>query len=671
MTQSQLRRGNPFRKREKVLPVILFVFVFFLYYSLLSQPYFTDEQDVFFGGYYIAKGRELYRSYLTQHMPFSYYFAALPALAGARTIFQYRVFMYLMMAGCWEVIFLRHRKWIHPAALFAMPVLYLAFLKNIPMGTTMISDHWQGIGQAMILLEVVCYAERKEIPVSCALMVSLGFVLSFGTVFLAIYSVFCCFLAVVMIQLRMLLQVRRAGVVQKRKLRQKLLREDLRLIAICLVPFVLLLAAYAYTGNISNAYRGAYEVNTVYYPRYTGGLGSDPLGLFGTGVHDWGVYLISLAGNIPARLGVNAILLLSALGLVFFAFRMRKKSTAAGILVLLSTIYGGIRSFDGFHGMAYYAQLSAVLSLLLGAGMDHLDIKQKGIRRAGWSVLAGLSIILLADFGLWAGYNLFYPQILLKQTARAEEKLLDLLTDPGEEIAACDTPIFSTMVMDLELISADACDAVSIPWYYDMWKDQAMASIRKLPHILMYNPEDQSWGHVFREYAAEFDAYVRTHYTKLGAGESMWVENAFLPEAMERMRANGYGDVVYSNTGVITANTPREYHGGESAQGRFIAKEEKLCAVRFCASCYHRRSDPRIIVRLIEPMTGDVICESDIKGDEIADTFFSRCPMQAKLILGKEYEIRFIIEDIGGKGDMELYFTQTGELALACEYGNI
>ena len=70
-------------------------------------------------------------------------------------------------------------------------------------------------------------------------------------------------------------------------------------------------------------------------------------------------------------------------------------------------------------------------------------------------------------------------------------------------------------------------------------------------------------------------------------------------------------------------------------------------------------------------MTGDVICESDIKGDEIADTFFSRCPMQAKLILGKEYEIRFIIEDIGGKGDMEFYFTQTGELALACEYGNI
>ena len=59
---------------NRALPVIYFFFVFFLYFSLLSDPYFTDEQDVFYGAYHIVKGRDIYQSFLSQHLPFSYYF---------------------------------------------------------------------------------------------------------------------------------------------------------------------------------------------------------------------------------------------------------------------------------------------------------------------------------------------------------------------------------------------------------------------------------------------------------------------------------------------------------------------------------------------------------------------------------------------------------------------
>ena len=657
---------------ERMLPAVYFVFVFLLYWSLLSHPYFTDEQDVLFGGYYIARGRELYRSYLTQHMPFSYYFAALPASLGARTVFQYRAGMYLLMAGCWEAVFLRHRKALHPAALFALPALYLAFLKNIPMGTTMISDHWQGIGHLMVLLEVVRYADTKEISLPCALMVSLGILLSFGTVFLAAYPLFCCFLAVVWIQIRMLWKAQKAGAAQRKALARRLVREDLRLAGICLAPFAALAAVYACTGNLLNAYRGAYEVNVRYYAQYAGGLGSDPLGLFGDGVRNWFLHLGELIQAIPARPGASAVCLLSALGLLFFAIWMGRKSPAAGLLIFLSTVYGGIRTFDSFHGMAYYAQLSAVLCVLMSAGLRRLSaVPSRPLRRGSLAVLCGLSVILLADFGIWCGYNLIYPRILLPQTPRAEEQLLDLLTEPGEEIAACDTPVFCQMVMDLELISADACDAVSIPWYYAMWKDQAMASIQKHPRVVLYNPEEKSWGYVFREYAVEFDAYVRAHYTPVAVSDDLWVLNEYLPEASARMQAAGYGNALRSNAEDITPNTPAEYLPGQAAEGRFVAEGDSLCAVRFCASCFHRRSDPVLTVRILEEATGETVGEGRITGDGIADTFFSRCPVSARLIPGQAYTVRFTVEEIGGKGDMEFYFTPSGALALAEEYDDL
>ena len=188
------------RKLEKLLPLVYFLFVFCLYFSLLSEAYFTDEQDVFYGGYNIAKGQDLYCSYLTQHMPFSYYMASLIALFGARTIFQYRIGIYLMLSLVWELAWLRHRRKIHPAALWLMPLLYLAMLKTIPLGTSMISDHWQGIGLILILLELVRYAEERTVSTPCAAMVSLGILLSFGTVFIAAYSLLCLFLAMLALQ---------------------------------------------------------------------------------------------------------------------------------------------------------------------------------------------------------------------------------------------------------------------------------------------------------------------------------------------------------------------------------------------------------------------------------------------------------------------------------------
>ena len=652
---------------NRALPVIYFFFVFFLYFSFLSDPYFTDEQDVFYGAYHIVKGRDIYQSFLSQHMPFSYYFVALAALCGARTVFQFRLGTYVLLAVLWESVYLRHRKTFHPVSLFGMPLLYLFMLRTQYLGTTMLSDHWQGIGLLLILLELVRYTETKEISLSCAVMVSLGIVLSLGSSFASAYAVFCYFLAMVTVQLTAWLHGRKYGVPAGAGKEGTLFRQNARLIIVCLLPFALLLGWYAATGNVGNCISGVYEIITEHYSKYISGFGSDPVRVVWETVWLYGRYLLNAARNLGSAPWPGLMYLLAAAGLAVFCVLIGKKSPAAGLLTFLAAVYGGIRDFEGFHAMAYYAQAAGALALL--AGRAARLCRDRGRMRWAFAGTAGaLAALMLVNFVVWAGYNLLYPQILLDRNLRCEEQILDLLTDPDDTVYACNQPVSSLDVMDLELIPEDACGALSYPYFYEMWGDRAMESIRRNPGILIYNGDEISWGQAFREYAPDFDAYVQANYTKLPQTEEIWVSGEFLPEALRRLEDNGYGDLVVSNVRDRMANYPKEYYAGQSVKTRFTAEAENLSAVRFCAACFHRRSIPVLTLRVTDPDTGDVLAEGTVTGDGIGDNFFSRCPMEGRLVSGKDYNLEILVERIDGKGDMEFYFTPEGEPALAVEY---
>ena len=656
------------RKLEKLLPLVYFLFVFCLYFSLLSEAYFTDEQDVFYGGYNIAKGQDLYCSYLTQHMPFSYYMASLIALFGARTIFQYRIGIYLMLSLVWELAWLRHRRKIHPAALWLMPLLYLAMLKTIPLGTSMISDHWQGIGLILILLELVRYAEERTVSTPCAAMVSLGILLSFGTVFIAAYSLLCLFLAMLALQGKHMRERRKTlPDPDFRAERKKVLREDARLVLICLLPFFLLAAWYAVSGNLGNAWDGVYRINTEIYSKYNGGLGSNPFSVLWETIPAYGAYLTGAIRVFPENVSRGLWALVTAAGLIGFCALWGRKSVPAAALVFLATLYTGIREFYGFHGMAYFALAAAETALVLSWIIQRAR-ERKALKWTVLGVSGAAAAVLLADFVIWFGYNLIYPQILLPRVHRAEERALDLLTEPGEAVHATETPVFSQDVMDLELLPQAACDAVSIPWYYEMWGERQMASIRQLPRVLLYNSEETTWGYVFREYAPDFQAFVEEHYVRLLPSEYIWVTREYLPEAQARLKAAGYGSLLTFTERAAAADQPVKFFPGNRLKQLFTAEGENLSAVYCRVSCYHRRSRPVLRMRVTDPDGGGTAAEAQIGPEELADTFFSRCPLRASLLPGRTYELEIVIEDIGGKGDMEFYFQPDGNLPLAFEY---
>lgn len=657
------RRTRGEKGWKRLLPWAYVLFVLLLYFSLLSEPTFTDEQDVLFGGYNIAHGQDLYRSYLSQHMPFSYYFAALPALLGARTVFQYRVWMYLLMTLVWGVLYRRNRKDLPELSLWLMPLLYLAGLKTVTLATTMITEHWQGLGLLIIGLELFRYARTREISPACAGMIALGIALSFGSIFVAVYSVFCLFLAALGLQISFLRREPEAGRAIARK---KALREDARLLAFCLAPFLLLGGWYALTGNLKNCWEGAYEINVTCYAQYAS-IGSSALELFWKPFVLWGGYLLRAAQSLGSTPVQGILKLLQATGLVLFCLRAGRKSPAAAVAFFCSAIYTGTREFDHFHGMAYYAHTGAAIALLLGEAADRRA--GKPLLRGGALAVSGVTaVILLLDFGYWDAYNLLYPQPLGRQPARAEELMLDLLTDPHEQVHSCDTPSFSQMIMNLELLPQDACDAVSIRWYYDMWKDRQLASLRKNPAVVLYNPTDQIWGFVFHDYAVEFEDYLNQNYTHLAVGENIWVWNGFLPETEKRLAENGYGSRLLFNADGAEPVHPVEFGVGQSVEQTFMAEGKQLNAVLFEAACFYQRRRPVLRLEVANPETGEVLGEGRITAERVADSFFSRCPLRAELIPGQEYQLKVTVESLQGRGNLGLFFSDGGQLCIGLEY---
>ena len=657
---------------KKAVPAVFFVFVFILYFSQLGGPYYADEQESYVGAYSVIKGKDLYASYHCQHMPFSYYYAVPLALLGARTVFQFRLGTYLLLSLLWEGVFLRHRRRVHPAVLFAVPLLYLSLLKPMFMGTAMLADHWQGIGFILILLEMTQYVETKEIPLPGAVMIALGITLSLGFSFASSYSLFCFFLAAASVQagaLRGFCLDYRAGRMQAKDGIRRILREDLRLAGLSLLPFALLLGWYALSGNLGNFYISCFENVTGLYSKYSeDGVGGNPVSVIWTTVLNFGRYLGGLLSGLGASPWPGLLYLVSAVSLAGLTVNLVRKAPAAGILTLLAVIYGGLRGFDGFHSAAYQAMTAVSLAFCLNRILC-ADRERKTFPRILRWTACGAAVLLFADFALWAGYNLYYPQILERRTLRSEERILDLLTDPEEEVCICSLHVSSLDAMDLELVPMDNCFAAIYPFFWKPWGGKMMASLRKqMPRVVIYNPEERNNGPAVREYAPDLDAFIVSHYTRLPQAETVWVSNSFLPEARRRLEGAGYGNLLVSDPWDTGRYRPVEFFPGQSVTASFIAEESVLTAVRFCAACFFRRSDPTLTVRLRDAETGDTLAQCVMTGQDIADNLFSRCPLSAELSPGKTYELELSVERIGGKGDMEFYFTPEDRLVMAEEY---
>ena len=625
---------------------IFFVCVFALYMTLMLEPYFTDEQDVFYGGYNVVMSGDVYANYLSQHMPFSYYMAAVPALLGARTVYQFRLGFYIMMSVLWTAVFARHRRALNNLGLVLIPFLYILQLQFYDYATTMISDHWQGIGLVMIGLEVIRYSREYRISTAMAGMVCLGIMLSFGTTFMSAYSLLMLFLGVAALQ-----GIRLARHPEERK---GAIREDLRLVGICLAPFVLLAGWYAATGNLENAFGGAYRVNVEVYSKYTGGLGTSPGGTF---VHVFPLWAASWRTGLEylreyPLYGIQ--LLLQNAALVIFAIRVGWKKPIAGITLFLAGIYAGIRGFDNFHGAAYMCVTAAALAGLAGEGIASF-IEKRTVGR-GVAAFAGMAaVIFLAAPSASTVKNLYHAPRYLRpvQVSAGSRDMLEILTDEGDRIHAGDVSFTSNMVMQYNLRLDDATMASSNPWFWEFWGEREMEILKEnRTKVMLYSPNGELWGYRLRDYAPELAAYVAENYTMIES--DLYVHNEALVEVRSRLEEAGYG-LVGTNTSSSGEELMAMLYEGQTVEQHFPAAGSRMQAVWVRTATYMNSSQVGLKLTLLDAESGDVVAEAYRPKEELRDLRYTRFELKADMVPGRAYVLRMTADAMSTDEDTRLH----------------
>ena len=632
-------------RTDKWLPVVFFLFVLTLYLTMLLDGAFVDETDVFYGGYSVVKGGDIYKAYPSQHMPFSYYFSAIIALFGAREENWFRVGFYVMLSGLWTGIYIRNRKHIPRLALIMLPVLYITQLKMYALATRMLSDHWQGIGLLIILLELIRYAEDKKITTGASCMISLGIVLSFGTTFLSAYSLAAVFLGVVGIQIALL--------VKKERPVKWVLLEDVRLALICLAPFAVLGIWYAATGNLSNAVGGAYKLNTEIYSKYLGGFGTSPGGTFLGIFPEWLRYLRKIVGYVKSW-PVGAVLIFAQVAsLIWLAVSMiRDKKVIAAIAFVAAVILSGVRGFDNFHGLAYLATVSIPMALCFDGALNFF-LQKKEWKRAAPAVVCLACLIALVTPQLKDFMKLIYVPSVLEvwKLPDSNKEVIEVLTDPEERIHTGDISLSAATVMRNNLRLDECAPAVSNPWFYEFYGEREMAALEKNQTRLVYlDTEGEVWDYLVKEYASEFVRYLRAYYKQIGQ-RSIWIRKDLYNETIERLHAAGYGEIELDMPGVEPEMGRSDMMENDHVlEQRFVAQGKHLTAIRILTLCSYHRNRSGMTVSLTDPETGEVLGTATLAQKELTDGGMSRFAMPVETEPGKVYNIRITTDGTAPEG---------------------
>jgi hypothetical protein len=360
---------------------------------------FADETDNLLGGLLITRGYRLYVDFFSSHMPLAYYVAAVPALAGAATLEQFRVFTNLLLIAVTLSVAWAFRHSLPPVVLGGWATITV-FAHTLQWGEMLTASTCAGYGVLVAGLLFYTtpglrFSPRQQLLLAAAIFVAVQSEL------VAIFPLLvlgACYLAV--------------------RLRERDLRSPGSLLLIVAAPHAALLVGMWLAGELPDFVYYAYQFNQLYYAQFV--MNPSVLGI----LHDWEAqYRTYLLLSLQNPLGVHASLVLGNLVAVWVVARTR------GVpLALVCYLFIGLTHVrdEGAYYLCSYFSLALDLAWAIGA----LRARARGER---WQVvLPGLILALGASFVVQVG--LTYD--LSKRAPRAEPDVATItaITAPGERI---------------------------------------------------------------------------------------------------------------------------------------------------------------------------------------------------------------------------------------------
>ena len=617
-----------------------FLVVFAFYATFMSEDLFTDETDNFAVGDIIARGGDVYKVSVSQHMPFSYYMAALIGLFHPVNQMQYRLGFYLILSLIWTAAFFHFRKRVCPAALLILPILYVSELKLYQFGGTMLSEHWAGIGHAILLMQVICYAREPHLSISDCLMISLAIVLTFGCTFTSAYSLAVTAFGIFVYQMIWIVKTPRGKRAEERR---RILREDGTLVAVCLIPWALLVIWYALSGNLQNFIYSVYQFNIDIYSHYMEGLGTDPLGTFFGMFGNYFRFIGDSVREIAAN-GLNtgsAAAALHAICPIVAALILGIRHPVLGITYLVSTLTIAVRGYEHYHALHYICAASLSTALIAGHAIMLPFRSPKKVWRYIPAVLAIAALVpflMLSVNRVEKTVELLSPERMNSRNMEIKE-LTDIITDPEDRLHFT-TVEGETIELDRNI---DYGAASSSPWTWEAFGRKEMEAIEENQTKVVFYEEGYSmWGYDRDVYAADLLTYLQEHYYDLGA--SLRIRNEYLNEAIRRMIEAGYeGYLTFEDPIPLTSGETAAYQapGPEGARVSVIPSERiQLELVEFIPRFTSDQECGNLVITVQNVNTGEEMGSAVATGKYmVSDTmnlvYLPSCVLEA----GEEYVI--------------------------------
>jgi hypothetical protein len=354
---------------------------------------FADETDNLLGGLLLARGQRLYVDYFSNHMPLAYYVAAVPAVFGASSLEQFRLFSNALLVVATLTIV-----WAFRGALSRVTIVIWAVLTvyahTLQWGEMLTAGTLAGYG---VLAAGLLFFTTPGLQLSPRQMLGLSAAvfIAVQSELLAVYPLLilaACFVAVRLVKAR---DVRMTAI----------------LLPIVVAPHLALLLALWLTGVLPDFVYDAYQFNSAYYSQFV--MNSSVTGM----LHDWEAqYRTYLLSTLRDPLGIQTALVLANFLATWVVFRTRGPLIAAVYYLFVALTH--VRNEGAYYVCSYFS-LALVLTYAIG------------VLRVPPLALRGAIALLTLNFVVQVagGYDFSKRPI-----DRPEVGIVQALTLPGEKI---------------------------------------------------------------------------------------------------------------------------------------------------------------------------------------------------------------------------------------------
>lgn len=517
-------------KRKKHIQYgLVFLIYFVVQLKFINDSWFVpDELDIMLGGKSIAKGFQLFSGFYSQHMPFSYYISAIFDLFGAKTVTLQRIFFYLLFAVLWTIIYGRYQHIASRKALFVYPLFFTCLTTYYNMGTVILSEHLAGIGFVILLLEFFNFCEYRKLKVDNYIFISLAVLLTFGTIFVAIFGIFVIAIGCLTLEIQWGTKEKINGLT----FIKRLFKKYVPLIIWVAMPWIVLFIYYIASNNLGRFLYSAYGMNRSIYSKYTaGGYGGDILKTF-LDLPSNTIGLLTNALDLTNSNYNTIIYVVIFIMLVAYLVNLAsKKGITLSIIVTVFIFALGTRGCFDFHG----TQWVSVVSLLISCFIVDVLIESKEVfnsKKIYYRTGVVISIIAIsssyvcslgtfADISLEEGIN--YSGTIVEQITEGDEALWQL-SFSSEILMAADR--------------AGICNIGAVPWMWEAFGKDALEEFKdEPPRVALYNERNICWGYKLVNYAPDLVEYMKKYYIQYGDTE-IYIRGDYYDEAIEKIERN-------------------------------------------------------------------------------------------------------------------------------------